>query len=112
MVVDSNQNVQIIVNLLDTRIEKTIGFYAKGRGFNRGDTAFAYRTRKAFAPVTRKALIKEREERLAKKRVISVDSYDSRIQRMTGFNAKGTGFNRGETAFAKQRYSSKVFPSR
>ena len=112
MVVDSSQNAQIIVDLYDTRIEKTIAFNAKGRGFNRGVTAFAHRTRKAFASVTRKALIKEREERLAKERVISVDSYDTRIQRTMGFNANGRGFNRGETAFAKQRYSSKVFPSR
>ncbi len=84
MVVDSSQNAQIIVDLYDTRIEKTIGFNAKGKGFNRGSTTFAYGTRNAFASVTQKALIKEREERLAKEREI----------------AKGRGFNRGDTAFA------------
>ncbi len=54
MVGDSSQDAQIIVDLYDTRIAKTIGFNAKGKGFNRGNTAFAYRTRKAFASVARK----------------------------------------------------------
>ncbi len=36
MVVDSSQNVQVIVDLYDTRIEKTIGFSLRLEGLTEG----------------------------------------------------------------------------